>query len=117
MPVDYAPYPGVVSDDPARIVRFWQAVEMFSPQALPKPDPRNHIVDVCPGEPMPWEQPLTSVPGKIWRHEVFGGVYELSKVRDVPVTHFGQDHPEASRAARPSPALTWISSPRTSPVA
>ena len=69
---------------------------MFSPQALPKPDPRNHIVDVCPGEPMPWEQPLTSAPGKIWRHEVFGGVYELSKVRDVLVTHFGQDDPEAA---------------------
>jgi hypothetical protein len=69
---------------------------MFSPQALPKPDPRNHIVDVCPGEPMPWEQSVTSAPGKIWRHEVFGGVYELSKVRDVLVTHFGQDDPEAA---------------------
>jgi hypothetical protein len=69
---------------------------MFSPQALPKPDPRNHIVDVYPGEPMPWEQPVKPAPGKIWRHEVFGGVYELSRVRDVLVTHFGQDDPEAA---------------------
>jgi hypothetical protein len=92
---DYATYPDVVSDDPARIVRFWHAVEMFSPQALPKPDPRNHIVNVHPGEPMPWERPVKPAPGKIWRHEVFGGVYELSKVRDVLVTHFGQDDPEA----------------------
>jgi AAA domain-containing protein len=67
---------------------------MFSPQALPKPDPRNHVVDVRPGEPMPWEHPARPDPGKTWRHEVFGGVYELSKVRDVLVTHFGQDDPE-----------------------
>ncbi len=37
--------------------------------------------------------PATS--GKVWRHEVFGGVYDLSKIRDVLVNKYGQDDPEA----------------------
>ncbi len=58
-------------------VLFWRAIDLFSPQLLPRPDPRNNVEDVYPGEPMPWEPgsrlstaPVT--PGKVWRHEVFG---------------------------------------------
>jgi hypothetical protein len=85
-----------VPDDPVQIVRFWEAVEIFSPQTLPKPDSRT-VRDFRAGDPMPWEpgsglkQPDE---GKTWRHEVFGGVYRLSKVRDVLVEHFGDDNPE-----------------------
>ena len=43
-------------DDPARIVRFWHAVEMFSPQQLPKTNAKKNIADFRPGDPMPWEQ-------------------------------------------------------------
>jgi hypothetical protein len=88
-----------VSDNPARIVRFWQAVEIFSPQQLPKPAARNHTTDLRPGEPMPWEpgSRLTAPkPGNVWRHEVFGGVYPLSRVRDALVAGYGQDDPEAA---------------------
>ena len=84
-------------DDPAQIVHFWHAVEMFSPQQLPKTDARNHVADFRPGDPMPWE-PGGKLPprsGKVWRHEVFGGVYDLSKIRDVLVKKYGQDDPEA----------------------
>ena len=85
-------------DDPAQIVRFWHAVEMFSPQQLPKTDAKNHVADFRPGDPMPWE-PGGKLPsarsGKVWRHEVFGGVYDLSKIRDVLVKKYGQDDPEA----------------------
>jgi len=85
-------------DDRAQIVRFWHAVEMFSPQQLPRIDARNHVADFCLGDPMPWE-PGGKLPparsGKIWRHEVFGGVYDLSKIRDVLVKKYGQDDPEA----------------------
>jgi hypothetical protein len=85
-------------DDPAQIVRFWHAVEMFSPQELPKTDPKKHVVDFRPGDPMPWE-PGGKLPqarsGTVWRHEVFGGVYDLSKIRDVLVKKFGQDDPES----------------------
>src|ERR1017187_7706421 len=86
-------------DDPAQIVRFWHAVEMFSPQQLPRIAARNHVADFRPGDPMPWE-PGGKLPqaksGKIWRHVVFGGVYDLSKIRDVLVKKYGQDDSEAA---------------------
>jgi hypothetical protein len=85
-------------DDRAQIVRFWHAVEMFSPQQLPKVDAKKHVVDFRPGDPMPWEPDgklLPATSGKVWRHEVFGGVYDLSKIRDVLVNKYGQDDPEA----------------------
>ena len=85
-------------DDPARIVRFWHAVEMFSPQQLPKTDAKDNVADFRPGDPMPWEPAGKLDPprsGKVWRHEVFGGVYDLSKIRDVLVEKYGQDDPEA----------------------
>lgn len=85
-------------DDPARIVRFWHAVEMFSPQQLPKTDAKDNVADFRPSDPMPWEPAGKLDPprsGKVWRHEVFGGVYDLSKIRDVLVEKYGQDDPEA----------------------
>jgi hypothetical protein len=85
-------------DDPAQIVGFWHAVEIFSPQQLPRTDARNHVADHRPGDPMPWEPAGKLRPprsGMVWRHEVFGGVYDLSKIRDVLVKKYGQDDPEA----------------------
>lgn len=87
-----------MSDDPARIVRFWHAVEMFSPQQLLNTNARKNVADFRPGDPMPWEpggKLRPPRPGKFWRHEVFGGVYDLSKIRDVLVDKYGQDDPEA----------------------
>jgi hypothetical protein len=84
-------------DDPAQIVRFWQAVEIFSPQQLPKLDARRHVSDIRPGKPMPWESGShlrAARQGHVWRHEIFGGVYELTRVRDVLVALYGQDDPE-----------------------
>jgi hypothetical protein len=82
----------------ARIVRFWQAAETFNPRPLPQPDVREHVTDVRPGEPMPWEpgsrlaaRPPT--PGKRWRHQVFGGIFELRRVRDALVALYGDDDP------------------------
>jgi hypothetical protein len=37
-------------DDPARIVRFWHAVEMFSPQQLPKTGAKDNVADLRPGQ-------------------------------------------------------------------
>ena len=85
-------------DDRAQIVRFWHAVEMFSPQQLPKVDAKKHVADFRPGDPMPWEpggKLRLARSGKVWRHVVFGGVYDLSKIRDVLVSKYGQDDPEA----------------------
>jgi hypothetical protein len=46
---------------------------------------------------MPWEpggKLRLARSGKVWRHVVFGGFYDLSKIRDVLVSKYGQDDPE-----------------------
>jgi hypothetical protein len=93
------------ADDPVRIAQFWQAVEIFSPQSLPKIDQTNHVVDLQGNDRAPWEQHshLGDVkPGHAWRHEVYGGLYELSRVRDVLVAMYGQDREEDPRDYDPS---------------
>jgi hypothetical protein len=90
--------------DAARVVRFWHAVEIFSPQAVPTRDAGQHVVDYLPGEPMPWEpgsrfgqEPIR--PDQVWRHEIFGGVYQRSRVRDVLVNWFGSDDKDGDQQA------------------
>lgn len=86
-----------LADDPVRIAQFWQAVEIFSPQSLPKVDPKNRTVELQPGDRAPWEQHSRLPKAKAdyaWRHEVYGGLYELSRVRDVLVAGYGQDREE-----------------------
>ena len=82
-------------DERVRVIEFWRAVEVFSPQPLPRPDTRLRVTDAGPGEPAPWEpdSPRRERPaeGKAWRHEVFGGVYELSRVRDTLTGLYGPD--------------------------
>ena len=86
-----------VSDDQVRILQFWQAVEIFSPQTLPKLDPRGPTRDLRARSPMPWEKggrlPRLE-PGCIWRHQVYGGLYDLSKVRDTLVANLGEQQDE-----------------------
>src|SRR6185437_9216308 len=77
-----------------RVLEFWRAVEIFSPRPLPRPDARLRIADVASGVPVPWEAGSrlgAPPPGKAWRHEVFGGIYELSRVRDVLTGLYGPD--------------------------
>lgn len=83
-----------VFDDPVRIAQFWQAIEIFSPQQLPRRDPKKRIIDIRPDESMPWEPDfrLTAAEeGYVWRHEVYGGVYPLSRVRDALVAAYDED--------------------------
>ena len=72
-----------------RIAQFWRAIELFSPPSLRKPDARGHVEDFYPGEPMPWEPgsqlaSTPAAPGKVWRHEVFAGVYDIQRVTARP---------------------------------
>src|SRR5712691_1041025 len=87
-----------MADDPVRIAQFWQAVEIFSPQSLPRLDQKNHTVDLQPPrDPVPWERRSglrEAKAGYAWRHEVYGGLYELSRVRDILVSRYGQDREE-----------------------
>src|SRR5260370_26998667 len=90
----------IMLGDAARILRFWQAIEIFSPQKLPRLEPprrdaREYVVDIRPGEPMPWDPgwrgDTTPKQDYVWRHEVFGGVYELRAARDALVQRYGAD--------------------------
>jgi len=72
--------------DAERTIRLWRAAEMFGPRPLPRPDARDNVTDAVPGEPLPWEPGgrlagRPAAPGKAWRHQVFGGLFALGKVR------------------------------------
>jgi hypothetical protein len=98
--------------DTARIVRFWQAVETFNPRPLPKPDFRENITDVRGDDPLPWEegsrfagrQPAA---GTVWRHQVFGGLFELATVRAALAGLYGGDDAdgEAGGAGGDAPSI------------
>lgn len=78
----------------AQVVRFWLAAEMFSPPQIPKRNVRQHVVDIRPGEPMPWEPGSPRQPARkdrVWRYEVFGGVYDLRQARDALISRYGPD--------------------------
>lgn len=76
-----------------RVVEFWRAVEVFSPQPLPQPGTRIRVADVAAGAPAPWEAGARHYApppaGKAWRHEVFGGVFELRRVRETLTGLYG----------------------------
>lgn len=85
--------------DAARIVRFWQAVETFNPRPLPKPDLRENVTDVRGEDPLPWEAGsrfATRRPpaGSQWRHQVFGGLFELTAVGIALAGLYGADDPD-----------------------
>jgi hypothetical protein len=69
----------------ARIVRYWRAVEYFSPPTVDRVDPRKGIYAVSRGRPLPWERedlPATR-PNCVWRHTVYAGIYDVAMVREV----------------------------------
>jgi hypothetical protein len=92
--------------DAEQIVRFWQAVEIFSPEPLPGANVRENVTDVRAGDPMPWEAGarLAERPpaaGKVWRHQVFCGLFDLSRVRDALRIAYGDDQPGPARFDAP----------------
>lgn len=93
------------SEHAARLVEFWQSLEMFSPRTVPGPDtePGTVVLDLAPDAAAPWEDPsLLPAPGagRVWRFVVYGGLFELGRVRDALVRAFGPDalDPDARRA-------------------
>ncbi|MFF9567297.1 DEAD/DEAH box helicase [Streptomyces sp. NPDC014685] len=84
----------------ADIVRYWRAVEMFSPQKVEKTSPPKGMYLVEAGSPLPWEEghPVRRRnPGRnmVRQHTVYCGVYPVASVRDVLLDVFGdseEDH-------------------------
>jgi AAA domain len=68
-----------------KVIEFWQAVEMFSPPAIPVVRPSQGVFDVGPGDPLPWQadHPLRRQQlkkGQAWRHVVYLGIYPREAV-------------------------------------
>jgi hypothetical protein len=94
-----------MSDERAEVLRFWRAIELFSPQAVPEISPDEWVEDVKETGLLPWEagHPLGNIElrdNQVWRHTVYGGLFDLEKVRNLLEDAFGKD-PESFDARRP----------------
>ncbi|UGY90783.1 hypothetical protein [Streptomyces gobiensis] len=84
----------------ADIVRYWQAVEMFSPQKVENVAPERRVYAVDGDRPLPWEsrhrlRREEPGQGKVWQHTVYCGIHSIAAVRDVLLDVFGgssEDH-------------------------
>lgn len=87
---------GTERERQAGIVRYWRAVELFSPQKVDRPDPAQDMYSVAAGRPLPWEPGhrvrAKSLPPKcVRRHTVYAGVFDLDRVRETLTAVFGDD--------------------------
>ncbi|MEV4156781.1 AAA domain-containing protein [Nocardia salmonicida] len=86
------------SEHAARLVRFWQTVELFGPQLVPDVETDGLVVDLAADERAPWEN-LAALPplkaGRVWQFVVYGGLFQLGRARESLVRTFGEDQLEA----------------------
>ncbi|MFC7102272.1 hypothetical protein ACFQQB_18545 [Nonomuraea rubra] len=95
-----------LNDSRARVMEFWRACELFSPPSLPRVDPRDErepVFRVQAGALLPWEagHPLQRRrirPNMTWRYIVYGGVFQLERVRLLLEKVFGPDPENFDRA-------------------
>ncbi len=82
---------------PACILDFWKSLELFSPQRIPRMNPKSGKEPVfrTNGEmPLPWETPgwmAAADEGLKWRFTAYCGIYKLGRVRSRLERHFGRD--------------------------
>ena len=77
----------------AQILRFWRAVEYFSPPKVDPANPRKNLLAVGPNRPLPWEPDSVisrtqSRPSLVWQHTFYAGIFAVDKVRDVLLQAF-----------------------------
>ncbi|MGO4813794.1 DEAD/DEAH box helicase [Cupriavidus sp. 2MCAB6] len=85
------------------VLKYWRAVELFSPQSIPAAEPNDKTFpsfDITQEDgTLPWE-PAHRLRGrklgynKVWRHRLFVSVYPLDTVRTILEAACGKD-PEA----------------------
>lgn len=84
-------------ENKAGILEYWRAVELFSPQQIPRLRAGREgqpVTRASPGLALPWQNPqfLRSAPeGKQWRFQLFCGIYNLRAVRHLLESKFGRD--------------------------
>lgn len=81
------------------ILHYWRAIELFLPQQIPAVMPHklsDPVFFVTESMPLPWEashflksKPLP--PKMTRRHQLYCGVYDIKKVRDILEEKFGKD--------------------------
>lgn len=110
----------------ARVVRYWRAVEYFSPQTIDPLTPpaqlgRRDVLQVVrlrEGTPPPWEQPQYEPDGNVvWRHIVYAGIFDVAKIREVlesvlPSSETDRDHEGRQRGKSALLSITLDSNGR-----
>ena len=73
------------SERQARIVRYWRAVEYFSPPKVDPVDLQKGVRAVDRRRRLPWEPGELDPPrnSQGWRHTVYAGTFDISNVREV----------------------------------
>src|SRR2546425_11901629 len=86
----------------ARIVRYWRAVEYFSPPKVDRVDPNKGVRAVHDGKPLPWDPGELPRSGSkyVWRHRVYAGVFDIAKVREVLLNLLHSPEAEAEFGSR-----------------
>jgi hypothetical protein len=85
------------AESEAQILRYWRAVELFSPQKTPRLNPNSRTQPVLrtSGEtPLPWDAShwfRAPEPGRKWRFTAHCGLYKLARVRAFLERKFGRD--------------------------
>ncbi|VWC87399.1 helicase [Burkholderia lata] len=85
----------------AQILRYWRAAEIFNPQSAPdidlKSGKRTKQTDRVSRDDVlaPWQPGFKRLPAaeedSVWRHDVYGGVYLVRRVREFLESIFGKD--------------------------
>lgn len=85
----------------AQILRYWRAAEIFNPQSVPdidlKPGKRTKQTDQFTeiDDLAPWQPGFKRLPAAqtdcVWRHDVYGGIYLVRRVREFLESIFGTD--------------------------
>ncbi|MFG2648975.1 DEAD/DEAH box helicase [Streptomyces sp. NPDC048436] len=91
----------------ADILRYWRAVEYFSPPSVERVNADRDVFPVRDGRPLPWEDdgPLSSRscrPRCVWQHTVYAGVFDISRMRDVLLDAFRAPEQETDFDSRVS---------------
>jgi hypothetical protein len=85
--------------DKAAVLDYWRAVELFSPQNVPRAAPNDAIEPVFSAQedvPLPWD-PVHSLksrripPHTARRFQVYCGIYSVEKVRSILEEKVGKD--------------------------
>ncbi|HEX4167058.1 MAG TPA: ATP-binding protein [Bryobacteraceae bacterium] len=91
------------AEQQARVLRYWRAIELFSPQKVPRLNPNSQTEPVLRSggdTPLPWftSGGLTSgwfptaTHGSKWRFTAYCGLYRLGRLRARLEHHFARKH-------------------------